>query len=167
MICEGVSASLDEAFLRSFCRSFETLKTGVDNEEESFWHLHSAFLMCQGSDDCSPGFERVEWVTSLSSLPVEGLERSTRASDSAPAVGFMWALSYAANYAAFLPSFKRWLSDDQGVFSHAVESKTNKVELTHLQFPVDFMENEERITLHNYPLFFFFVRGFLFRFIEV
>lgn len=151
--------SLDETFLRSFYWSFETLKAAVDNEEESFWHLYSAFLMCQGSDDCSPGFE--SWVGDFTVVIAgEGLERFTHASDSAPAMGFIWALSYAVNYAAFLPSFSRWLNDYQGVFSHVVESKTNKVELTHLQFPVDFMENEERITLYNYALFFFLLEVF-------
>lgn len=33
-------------------------------------------------------------------------------------------------------------------------SQKHKVELTHLQFPVDFMENEER-PYYNYALFFF------------
>ena len=146
--------------LRSFCWSFETFK-----DRSRQWRGKLLTFAFRISD--VPGvwwlLPRLweGWVGDFTVVIAgEGLERSTRASDSAPAVGFMWALSYAVHYAAFLSSFKRWLNDDQGVFSHVVESKTNKVELTYLKFPVDFMENEERITLYNYALFFFLLEVF-------
>lgn len=112
MVCEGISVRPWTRYSLGRSSGLSGLKS---NSKKKWRGKHLAFVFCISG---VPGvwwslFWLLEsWVGDITVVIAgSGLERSTRASDSAPAVVYIWALSYAVSYEASLRSFKRWLND--------------------------------------------------------